>query len=113
MPSESASIGAIKLARTVFEYIHGNLGVLKFNVDELTPINGDSGEESKRWKVICSFFETLGSSAPSKYEALVNLNDNTVTIKKLSEVETKEQKYTVVPKEEPTKEEPPKEEPPK
>jgi len=96
MPTESASIEAIKLTRMVLESVHGNLGVLKFNIDELTPINGTNGEESKKWKVICSFFESLGDSAPSKYEVMVNLNDNTVSIKKLGVAEVKEKTYRVV-----------------
>lgn len=83
MSKESASIQAIQLVRMVFENVHGNLGVLKFNIEELTPINGANGENSKKWKVICSFFETVGSSSPSRFESTVNLNDNTVTIKKL------------------------------
>lgn len=101
MPTESASIEAIKLARAVFESIHGNLGLLKFNVEELTPVNGATGEESKKWDIVCSFFETLGSTAPSRYKVSVNLNDNTVVIKKLSgEQSEPEKRYTVKPKEE-------------
>ncbi len=95
MPTdESASIQAIQLVRRVFEHVHGNLGVLRFNIEELTPVNGTNGENSKKWKIICSFFETVGSSSPSRYESMVNLNDNTVTIKKLG-TETPATKYTV------------------
>jgi len=110
MPIESASIKAIKLTRTVLESVHGNLGVLKFNIDELTPINGTDKEESKKWKVICSFFESLSDSSPSKYEVMVNLNDNIVSIKKLGVPEVKEQKYRVLRQEESKK---PNEESPK
>ena len=102
MPAESASIKAIKAVRNVFEYIHGNLGVLKFNVDELTPTNGSNGQESKKWRVVCSFYESLGASAPSKYEANVDLNDNTVTIKKLGEPTAPVQRYKVTPEPEPS-----------
>lgn len=94
MPNESASIEAIQLVRSVFEHVHGNLGVLRFNIEELTPTNGTNGENSKKWKVICSFFETVGSSSPSRYESSVNLNDKTVTIKKLG-VEEPATKYTI------------------
>jgi len=94
MPNESVSIQAIQLVRRVFEHVHGNLGVLRFNIEELTPLNGINGEDSKKWKVICSFFETVGSSLPSRYESTVNLDDNTVTIKKLG-TETPVTKYTV------------------
>jgi hypothetical protein len=98
MPTDSASIKAIELTRAVFESIHGNLGLLKFNIEELTPVNGTSGNESKKWNIICSFFETLGSTAPSRYKVFVNLNDNTITIKKLSgEREEPEMKYKVNP----------------
>ena len=96
MTNESASIKAIKLTRAVFESIHGNLGLLKFNIEELTPTNGANGEDSERWKIICSFYETLSSSAPSRYEVNVNLPENTVRIKKLSgDKEEKEKRYTV------------------
>ncbi|MBU4353697.1 hypothetical protein KKA18_03370 [Patescibacteria group bacterium] len=82
--SESASFQAITLTRKIFEHIHGNLGILRFNVDELVPTNGSEDTESKKWDIVCSFFETLGSSSPSKYKASVNLDNNTVVIKKLS-----------------------------
>jgi len=86
MPNESASIQAIQLVRRVFESVHGNLGLLKFNIEELTPTNGKNGEESQKWDIICGFYETLGSTAPSRYKASVDLNQNTITFKKLSGV---------------------------
>ena len=84
MAGKSLSIQAIELTRAVFESIHGNLGILKFNIAELTPTNGTNGENSKKWRVICSFYETLGSTEPASYQVDVNLNDNTVAIKKIS-----------------------------
>ena len=81
---ESASIKAIELARRVFEHVHGNIGLLKFNVEELTPTNGTATEESKKWDIVCSFYETLGSVAPSRYKVSVDLNTNSVTFKKIS-----------------------------
>ena len=96
MVIKSASIKAIELVRAVFESIHGNVGLLKFTVEELKPTNGTNGEESKKWEIICTFYETLGSTAPSRYKASVNLNDDTVTIKKLSgEAEASPKKYKV------------------
>lgn len=97
MEVKSASIRAIELTRAVFESIHGNLGLLKFTIEELIPTNGTNGEESKKWDIVCNFFESLGSSAPSRYKVSVNLNDNTITIKKL-DVKSEEppQKYKVV-----------------
>ena len=75
-----------------------NIGLLKFNVEELIPTNGRAGVESKKWDVTCTFFESLGSPAPSRYKASVNLNDKTVIIKKIDETsEAKEQKFTVTP----------------
>ncbi len=82
--TESASIKAIELTRRVFEHIHGNLGILKFNVEELTPTNGSDITESKKWDIICSFYETLGSSSPSRYKVSVDLNTNTVRFEKIS-----------------------------
>ncbi len=80
---ESASIQAIQLVRRVFESVHGNLGLLKFNVEELTPTNGTNGEESKKWDIVCGFYETLGSTSPSRYRASVDLTKNTVVFKKI------------------------------
>ena len=94
MAIESASIQAIQLVRSVFEHIHGNIGLLRFNIEELTPTNGSNGQESKKWKVICSFFETVGSSSASRFESNVNLIDNTVTIKKLGTEEVPK-KFTI------------------
>lgn len=84
MSNESASIEAIQLVRKVFESVHGNLGLLKFNIDSLTPTNGSNREESKKWDIVCSFYETLGSTAPSKYSASVDLTKNTIVFKKIS-----------------------------
>lgn len=83
MSNQSNSIKAIELTRAVFESVHGNLGVLRFNIEKLEPINGVNGENSQKWKIICSFFETLGSQQPSRYEVNVNLNDNTVSMEKM------------------------------
>lgn len=89
--TEPGSIKAIGLTRKVFEHIHGNLGLLKFNVEELTPTNGTDTEESKKWRIICSFYETLGSDEPSKFKVEVDLNTNTVRFEKIStSTETKE-----------------------
>jgi|GEM_PF-2123473 hypothetical protein len=81
--AKSASVKAIELARSVFESIQGGLGLLKFSVDSLVPTNGSPTEESQKWDIVCSFFETLGSSAPSKYKASVDLTTNTVSIEKI------------------------------
>lgn len=84
MTNESTSIQAIQLVRRVFESVHGNLGLLKFNIEELTPTNGTNGQDSKKWDITCSFYETLGSTAPSRYKASVDLEKNTVVFKKIS-----------------------------
>lgn len=82
--TESASIKAIELTRRVFEHVHGNLGILKFNVEELSPTNGADTTESQKWDIVCSFYETLGSSSPSRYKVSVDLNKNTVHFKKIA-----------------------------
>lgn len=86
---ESASIKAIELTRRVFEHVHGNLGILKFSVEQLTPTNGKETEESKKWEIICSFYETLGSSSPSRFRVQVDLNLNTVRFEKISGISGK------------------------
>jgi hypothetical protein len=94
--TKSASIKAIELTRAVFESIHGNLGLLKFNIEELKSVDGSGGEESKKWEITCNFFETLGSTIPSHYKVVVDLNNNSVTIKKLDEGDTgSERRYVV------------------
>ncbi|MEK7088771.1 MAG: hypothetical protein AAB913_01420 [Patescibacteria group bacterium] len=99
MPTESASTQAVQLVRTLFEHIHGNLGILRFSIEELKP-DPESNPESKIWDVTCSFFETIGSSAPTRYFAKVRLDDRTVTIKKLGTNEVApEQKYKFAPEE--------------
>ena len=75
MSNESASIQAIQLVRKVFESVHGNLGLLKFNVEELVPTNGTNGQDSKKWDIVCSFYETLRSTSPSRYKASVDLDE--------------------------------------
>ena len=99
MPSDiknvSASIKAIQQVRALFESVHGNLGLLKFNIEVLAPINGKGAEESKKWKVICSFYETLSSTSPSRYEVDVDLSENTMTVKKLSGETTEVSKKVV------------------
>lgn len=92
---KSNSIKAIELVRGLFEYIHGNLGLLKFSVDELTALNGTNGKDSKKWKIVCSFYETIGSKNPTKYGAHVDLNDNTVNIKKISPQEEPAKTYKI------------------
>lgn len=82
--AEPTSIKAIGLTRKVFEHIHGNLGLLKFNVEELTPTNGTDTEESTKWEIVCTFYETLGSAEPSRFRVKVDLNTNTVRFEKIS-----------------------------
>lgn len=95
MSEKSASIKAIELTRAVFESIYGNIGLLKFNIEKLTPQNGAKGKESQKWEIICSFFETLGSSSPSRYKVLVNLSDNTVNLQKIGGADESTQGYIV------------------
>lgn len=92
---KSNSIKAIELARAVFESIQGNFGLIRFSVIELIPTNGTSGKDSKKWRLVCRFYETPSSSEPSTYEAQVDLNDNIAEIKKIGEV--KPTKYKVTP----------------
>jgi len=95
-PPQSSSIKAVKLARAVFESIQGNLGLLRFNIEKLTPKNGIIGDDSRKWEIVCSFYESLGSSTPVKYEAFVDLDSYTVSIKKIDgSSDQKTEKYKV------------------
>ena len=77
-------IQAVELVKNLFEYIQGNMGLLRFSIDTLEPINGKGQSESDKWKVICRFYETLSSQSPTVYDAEVNLIDKTVKISKKS-----------------------------
>ncbi len=95
--TSTKQIQAVDLVKSLFESIHGNLGLLKFSLEELKPINGD-GDNSERWVVICSFYKTLSSQEPTVYEAEVNLLDNTVRVKAIrgetEDKSTKQYKFT-------------------
>jgi len=80
MEQKPKQIQVVELVRTLFEYIHGNMGLLKFSVDSLQPDNGH-GTDSDKWKVVCSFYKTLGSSQPTMYEVDVDLKTKTVSMK--------------------------------
>ncbi len=80
--------------------------MLKFSVEELKPTNGSPTEESKKWEVICSFFESLGSSTPARFKASVDLTLNSVTIEKLEGPHSPlEGSYKIVEKQEKAPEE--------
>lgn len=89
--ADSESIKAIELVRSVFEHIHGNLGVLRFSVDRLVPKSDAVGE----WIVECSFFESLGSSQKSKYKVQVNIKKKTVEIERINGSDHPKQKFSV------------------
>ncbi len=78
--AQTKQIRAIELVKSLFESIHGNLGLLKFSLEKLEPNNGD-GENSDKWLVICSFYKTLSSQEPTVYQADVDLKENLVSVK--------------------------------
>ncbi|MBU0570204.1 hypothetical protein KKB40_05525, partial [Patescibacteria group bacterium] len=84
MEEKSAPVQAIDLTRKVFESVYGNLGLLSFAVDKLTPTNGSTDEESKKWEITCSFYESSESKKPSRYKVSVNLEHKTVLFEKQS-----------------------------
>jgi hypothetical protein len=91
-------IQAVELVKSLFEYIQGNLGLMRFSIDILEPINGKDQTESDKWKVVCSFYETLSSQGPTVYEAEVNLTDKTVKVNKKGKGDKVEEtkKYSLV-----------------
>jgi hypothetical protein len=76
---QSKSIKAVELARGLFEHIHGNVGLLKFSIEELKP-NVDNDD---KWDIVCSFYETLGSANPSRYRAKVDLSTMIISTEKI------------------------------
>ncbi len=100
---QSKSIKAVELVRNLFEHIHGNVGLLKFNIEELKP----NEDNDNKWDVVCSFYETLGSPNPSKYKAKVDLSTMVISTEKIMKSsnesaapEKKEWKFTEPKKEE-------------
>ncbi|MFZ2205354.1 MAG: hypothetical protein WAV23_02070 [Minisyncoccia bacterium] len=89
--SDSLSVEAITLARAAFSSAQGQLGLIKFSVEELVPVEGT---DSKIWNLTCSFYENLGNPTPSKYIAVVNTENKTVSIKKIGGDEP-DRKFTV------------------
>jgi hypothetical protein len=82
MENKPKQIRAVELVRDLFEYIHGNLGLLRFSIEELKPNNGH-GTESDKWVVVCSFYKTLSSQQPTVYKTEVDLTSGTVTIEQI------------------------------
>lgn len=102
--TESASFKAIGLTRSFFELVNGEIGLLKFNIDELTEIDKKTPSDPEKWTVICSFVESLGSSTRSKYRVIVDVDSNTLEVKKISpggEAEKVEGKWKMSPVTEP------------
>ena len=81
--SESASVEAITLARAAFSSAQGDLGLIKFSVEELVPSDKSADMASRTWELTCSFYENMGSPTPTKYKAIINLDSKTVSIKKM------------------------------
>ncbi|PWU23846.1 hypothetical protein C5B42_01645 [Candidatus Cerribacteria bacterium 'Amazon FNV 2010 28 9'] len=82
--TDSSSFKAIELTRAFFELVNGEVGLLKFNIDELTELPKATESDPEKWEVVCSFIESLGSSVRSKYKVTVNINNNTLIVKKIS-----------------------------
>lgn len=97
MAPKSASIQAIELARSVFESVYGNLGLLSFSIERLIPTNGSNGKESQKWDIICSFKESLGSIEPTRFRASVNVPESLVTFVKLADGDTPVVEEALVP----------------
>jgi hypothetical protein len=92
--NESPSIEAITLAKAAFSSVQGQLGLIKFTIEELVPADGTESADSRIWNLTCSFYENLGSPSPTKYQARIILSDKTVTIKKIGGGEP-ERKFTM------------------
>lgn len=80
------SVRAIELAQKTLESVYGNFGLLRFSIEQLIPTNGHGGAESKKWDIVCSFYESFRSPAPSRYRISVDLNDETVRLNKVEDV---------------------------
>ncbi len=84
MTEKPKQIRAIDLIKDLFEHIHGNLGLLRFSIEKLEPINGiPNNPNSNKWEIIFSFYKTLSSQQPTRYKAEVNLEDNTVSVNEI------------------------------
>lgn len=92
--SISPSVEAITLARAAFDSMQAKVGLIKFSIEELIPVDKNDSTDPKIWDLTCSFYESLGSPTPSKYNAIIDLNNKTVSIKKIGGGET-ERKFTI------------------
>lgn len=98
--AKSDTIKAIELVRSLFEHIHGNLGLLSFSIEELKVLPKESESSLPKYEIICSFFETLGSDSQSKYTTVVDMANKEVTVKKIGkDSDGSEKVYTFEEKE--------------
>ncbi len=110
MADKPKQIRALDLVKQVFEHIYGNLTLLRFNVEKLTPVNGDpNNPDANKWEVIVNFYQNLQVQQPIRYKVDVNLIDNTVSFYSIdssgSPKEEEKQTWQIVKKEEKKEEE--------
>ena len=110
MTDKPKQIRALDLVKQVFEHIYGNLTLLRFNVEKLTPMNGiQNNLDANKWEVIVNFYQNLQSQQPNRYKVDVNLTDNTVSFSSLdtsgSPKSEDKQTWQILKKEEKKKEE--------
>lgn len=65
--------------RKYFEQTHGPLGVIGFEVDDVTYL-----QDRKAWSVKCRFFTSWGSMAKTSYEVMVSEDGKVLEVKKAS-----------------------------
>lgn len=104
MTDKPKQIKALDLVKQVFEHIYGNLTLLRFNVEKLTPINSvQNSPDINRWEVIVNFYQNLQVQQPNRYKIDVDLIDNTVSFCSVdsngSPKEDEKQTFQVVKKE--------------
>ncbi len=103
MTDKPKQIRALDLVKQVFEHIYGNLTLLRFNVEKLTPENGiPDNLDANKWELIVNFYQNLQVQQPTRYKVDVNLVDNTVSFYSMDETGTskdKKQTWQIMKKE--------------
>jgi len=100
MTDQPKQIQAIDLIKSVFEHINGNLALLRFTIEKMTPVNGvPDNTNADKWEAIVSFYQTLSSQQPTKYQVDIQISEKLVSFCPLegdTKVKEKTKAYKVV-----------------
>lgn len=80
MTDKPKQIQAIDLIKSVFENINGNLALLRFTIEKMIPVNGiPNNPNADKWEAVVSFYQTLSSQQPTKYQVEIQISEKLVS----------------------------------